>query len=457
MSESEFDLLVLGGGNAITVGIRAAQKGWRVAVIEQDLLGGTCPNRGCIPSKLLIGHAEVATVIKEASRFHIEAHIDSVDRAAILRDTMAATIQATDGKIAGNLPDGVELIRGHGRFVEDKVIEVAGRRLRADKILIGTGGRPRDPAAPGLRGLPWWNSDHVFSLEKPPKSITIVGGGYIACELAFFFQGIGVRTTLVHRGPELLKNEDRDIRATFREGFAHLVDLRLNSTIEAVAHHGDRFTIRIKADGAESEHESEALLYAIGRVPNSDDIGLDRTNIATDSARQIVVDDRLRTNVDGVYALGDVTGRHLFTHAAAWEATYLADCLLEGRDEDLDYGPMPHAVFSWPEIAGVGETEDELEARGADYSATALPYSSAAKGRAIKEQHGLCKFLLDPEGRILGCHIVGQQASVLVHQVMTVMRWRNHISSLTDMIYIHPSLAEVVRNTARKARAALKG
>ncbi len=457
MTTQTFDLAILGGGNAIHVAIRAGSAGWKVALVEQDLLGGTCPNRGCIPSKLLIAYADNASAIRESRRFHIESTLGDIDRTAIIRETVAATLGSTDGKLAGVLPEGVTLFRGKGSFSADHTIQVNGEQISAEKIVVATGARPARPDVPGLEGTPYWTSDDVFSLDDLPGSITIVGGGYIACELAHFFHGVGIETTVLCRGSELLKAEDREIRGIFKEGFTTRVTVLFETSISQVSHDGTRFHMDLETRSGEgSKHASEALLFAIGRIPNTDQIGIENTGLGVDKRGFLQVNDRLETGVKGVYGLGDVKGRHLFTHAAAFEAGYLTDCFLEGKNEDLDYGPMPHAVFSLPEIAGVGATEDQLERDGTPFQKASLPYTSAAKGRAIKEQHGLCKLLLDPSGKILGCHIVGHHASTLVHEVIPVMKWRNHVSSLTQIIHIHPSLSEVVRNTARRAESLLK-
>lgn len=455
MSLKRHDFVVLGGGNAIALGIRAANAGHDVAVIEKDRLGGTCPNRGCIPSKLLLGYAEVATTIREAARFHMTASLDAVDQDAILVDTKAATFDVVDDKIAGNLPENITLYRGHGRFVGPRTLQVGDDTLEADKVILGTGTRPRHVDVPGLDGTPFWTSDDVFELDKAPRSITVVGGGYIACELAYFFSSIGVDTTVLVRSDVLMREEDDEVRPIFQERFSELLDVRTSTTIASVEHANGDFKMQLAGPEGTSEHTSERLLFAAGRVPNSDDIGLDLAGVDVDADGWVVHDDHLRTTAEGVYCLGDLKGKHLFTHAAAWEATYLGDILLDGKDGALEYGPMPHAVFTHPEIAGVGATQQELEAAGTDFTSTSLPYTSAAKGRAIKETHGLCKFLLSPDGEILGCHIVGHHASTLLHEVIPVMRWRNHISSLTGIIHIHPSLSEVVRNCARRAEASL--
>ncbi len=456
MSEKKFDLVVLGGGNAITVGIRAAQAGKSVAIVEEDLLGGSCPNRGCIPSKLFLGFADAADHVRESSRFYVESEIRSIDRDRIFKEVADATIRSTDAKIEKNLPESVHLVRGKGRFINDHSIAVNDEVLVGETIVIGTGSRPFVPETPGISVTPFWTSDDVFDLEHAPKSITIVGGGYIACELGYFFQGIGVETTLLVRGDTMLRAEDKDVRAVYQPAFTKKVDVRLNTVIAETTYSTGEFQFQLRDAGGESVgHSSEALLIAAGRRSNSDEIGLETTGIKVGAKGHIEVDDHLRTAVDGVYALGDVIGSYQFTHSAAFAATYLADVILDGKEGPLSYPPMPHAVFSNPEIAGVGQREDDLEASGTPYLCATLPYTSAAKGRAIKERDGLCKIILDTSGEILGCHIVGYQASILIHEVIPVMMWRNHISSLTDIIHIHPSLSEVVRNTARKAAALL--
>jgi mycothione reductase len=450
-----FDLVVVGGGNAISLAIRAAKAGQRVAVVERDLLGGTCPNRGCIPSKLLLGYSEAAGRVRRAEAFHLDARLESLDGDRILQETREATIESTDASIESKLPEGLELIRGHGRFLGERKIAIGDREIRGGRVVVATGTRPRIPQIAGLEGTPYWTSDDVFALESLPRSITIVGGGYIGCELASFFAGVGVATTLCVRDDKLLAEVDHEIRDVFTSAFKDQVDLRFETTMASLRHDGAEFRCEVTGPEGRYEHRSEALLLAVGRVPNSDDLGLDVAGIAVNESGFVTVDDHLRTSADDVYCLGDLKGEHLFTHAAAFEASYLGDCLLEGKKEALDYGPMPYAVFSHPEIAAVGKTEIELKEADEEYIARSRSYTSAAKGRAIKEEHGLCKFLLAPDGRILGCHIVGEQASVLLHEVIPVMKWRNHISSLVDIIHIHPSLSEVVRNAARAAHAAL--
>ena len=451
MDTKHYDLIVFGGGNAISTAIDCGAKGMNVALVEKGPLGGTCPHRGCIPSKLLIGYADAAEHAREAQRFGFETTVRLPEPDAILRDTFDFT-KKYDGILENALGTNVTLYRGQAAFAANRTLQINGTSIYADKLVLATGSRPQRPALE----VPYWTSDDVFKLHEMPKSITIVGGGYIACELGHFFQGVGVDTLLVVRRDQLLDREDNETRAVFMKGFTRRVPVTFNSKIASATHDGARFHIRIvHADGAQSERDSEALLFCIGRVPNSDNIGIENTDLKPNARGYVETDDRLRTPAQGVYAMGDIAGRYMFTHAANFESEYLAQQIGEGRDEPIDYGPMPHAVFTSPEIAGVGATEEELKKSGTSYVAASVPFMNTTKGRAVKEEYGLCKLLVAPDHKILGCHIVGYQASVLLHVVLPIMKWRNDIHSLVDLIYIHPSLAEVVRGAARKAAGML--
>ena len=445
MDTKHYDLIVFGGGNAISTAIDCGAKGMNVALVEKGPLGGTCPHRGCIPSKLLIGYADAAEHAREAQRFGFETTVRLPDPDAILRDTFDFT-KKYDGILENALGTNVTLYRGQAAFAANRTLQINGTSIYADELVLTTGSRPQRPALE----VPYWTSDDVFKLHEMPKSITIVGGGYIACELGHFFQGVGVDTLLVVRRDQLLDREDNETRAVFMKGFTRRVPVTFNSKIASATHDGARFHIRIvHADGAQSERDSEALLFCIGRVPNSDNIGIENTDLKPNARGYVETDDRLRTPAEGVYAMGDIAGRYMFTHAANFESEYLAQQIGEGREEPIDYGPMPHAVFTSPEIAGVGATEEELKKSGTSYVATSVPFMNTTKGRAVKEEYGLCKLLVAPDHKILGCHVVGYQASVLLHVVLPIMKWRNDIHSLVDIIYIHPSLAEVVRGAAR--------
>jgi mycothione reductase len=451
MDTRHYDLIVFGGGNAISTAIQCGAKGMQVALVERGPLGGTCPHRGCIPSKLLIGYADAAESARAARRFGFETTVRVPDADAMLHDTFAFT-NKYDGILENALGNNVALYRDQAAFAANRTLRVGNTFISADKLVLATGSRPKRPALEA----PYWTSDDVFKLQKMPKSMTIVGGGYIACELGHFFQGVGVDTLMVVRRDQLLDREDDETRAVFMRGFTERVPVAFNSTITSAMHDGQGFKIEfVHVDGTHTNRESEALLFCIGRVPNSDDIGAENTDLKPNTRGYIETDDHLRTAVQGVYAMGDITGRYMFTHAANFESEYLGNQIAENRDEPIDYGPMPHAIFTSPEVAGVGATEEELKKRGTPFVKASVSFMSTTKGRAVKEEHGLCKLLVGPDHKILGCHIVGYQASLLLHAVIPIMKWRNDIHSLADIIYIHPSLAEVVRGAARKAAGML--
>ena len=445
MSQRHFDLIVFGGGNAITTAIECGKAGMKVALIERGPLGGTCPHRGCIPSKLLIGYADAAESVRQASKFGFETTINIRDPDKILIETFEFT-RKYDSILQDALGENVTLFRETGVLTGNYSLSVNGSEISADKIVLATGSRPKRPNFAG----PYWTSDDVLTLRRMPRSITIVGG-YIACELGHFFSGIGVETLQVVRGNKLLEREDAEIQALFQRGYTARVPVQFETTVSAAKHDGSKFHIELVGqEGKSSERISEALLFCIGRIPNTDQIGLEKTDLQRNAKGFIETDNRLRASVSNVWVMGDIGGRFMYTHAANFESEYLAKQISGDCQDPIDYGPMPHAVFTSPETAGVGKTEDELKAEGSRYFTTAVPYSSTTKGRAIKEEYGLCKLLIAPDRQILGCHIVGQQASVLLHIVLPVMKWRNDIQLLADLIYIHPALAEVVRGAARK-------
>ena len=455
MATKDYDLVVLGGGNSFGLVTEAANAGERVALIEQDLLGGTCPNRGCIPSKLLLGYSHVADRIRGADRFHIDADLSAIDGPALLNETFTAT-RKTDAKLESILPANVTLYRGRGRFVDVREIEVEDQRVRGERVVVATGSRPRRPDVPGLAGTPYWTSDNLFQMNELPKSLALVGGGCIGVEMGNFLHGVGVDVTVIHWTTDLMERADEDARRLLTKGFTSRVPTLLESSVTRVTHADDQFTLEVThEDGTIKSLVVERLLYAIGRVPNSNDVGFENAGIEVDERGFLVTDDHLQTTAAGVYAMGDVVGNYMLTHSATFEGAYLTRKFLEGETDPIQYGAVPAACFTTPEVASAGQPEHALRASGIDYLKASVPYTSAAKGRALKEQHGLCKLLLDLEGKILGCHIVGEHASVLLHEVIPVMRWRNHISSLTDIIHVHPSLSEIVRNAARKAKAQL--
>ncbi len=441
-----YDLLIVGGGGASALARRAGEEGVRTAIVDPGPLGGTCPNRGCIPSKILLQHATVVENARRASRFFADVRVGRVDSAKVL-SWMRREIAGTHEYIRDSFGKGVDYFQARAEFVDAHTVRAGKHELRAARVVIATGAHPTPPHGVDPAKVPYVVSDDVFRMKRAPKSIAIVGGGFIACEFAHFFASMGSEVTMVERSAELLMAEDEEVRHAFCQAFCPRVDYRANAKVASVEHARGKFRLRLEGTRRKNA-EAEALLYAIGRRPNTDGIGLERTGIATNERGFVPVDDHLRTSVPDVWAVGDVNGRHMFTHATTAQVEYLSEVLFEGRTTPIDHGPMPHAVFTDPEVGAVGETEQALRARGVKYLKSVVKYEDVPKGSAMKERHGLAKLLADPAGRILGFHVVGPEASILLHQVVPVMRWRNHVSSLTHAVTVHPALNELVAATA---------
>ncbi|MEO5712349.1 MAG: FAD-dependent oxidoreductase [Luteolibacter sp.] len=449
------DLIVLGGGRATNLAIAASKAGWKTALIERDRLGGTCPNRGCVPSKLLIGFADAARHARDASHHFINASFEGADLAKIF-ESVNDYVSQVDPRYEGRLEAaGVTLVRGEGRFTGHKRIEAAGRTLTAEKIVIATGSRP---APPPFADLPVWTSDDLFPLRcAPPKSLIIIGGGVIGCEMAAFFAAVGVETSLFVRHERLLGKEDHEIEKVFQTEFSKDVRTHFHASLKDITRSGELFTATFQTENGEQTFQAERVLFATGRIPNTESLDLSETGLSADAKGFLHVNEHLETSVPGIHATGDVNGRHMLQHAAAFEVQYLRQKFLKGGTAPIDESHMPHAVFTHPEIAAVGFTEERLKESGIPYVSAVEDWLASARAMALRIEYPRTKLLISPaDHSILGCHLVGPEASTLLHQVMAVMRLKNDVRELAEMIHIHPALNECLLAAAVKAIGAVK-
>jgi len=448
-----FDIIVIGAGRASNLARNAGKAGKKVAIIEKSQFGGTCPNKGCVPSKLLIGYAEVARSIKDASRHFIDATINNIDVQKIFEETNKY-IESIDPAYRARFNENVETFTGTASFVSNYVVEVNGETLTAPKIVIATGTRPI--ASPHEKA---WTSDDIFPLiGKVPKSITIVGSGFIACELANFFDAVGVETKLLVRSQHLLKNEDIGISAIFKEEFSKTVDVAFDTSIQNIEYKDNHFQLMLQNKENETTlHQSEALLYATGRMANTDTLKLENTDIEVTNRGFIVRDEHFETAAKGVYVVGDASGEHMLQHAAAAEVNHVQKVLLEGKSEVYRFKYMPHAVFTHPEIASVGLTEQKAKEEGIKYVAISKGWLASAKAQSLRIKYPRTKILVDPDTyAILGFHLIGPESATMMHQVLSIMHIDNDIRHLKEMLYIHPALSEALLPAAVKAVSAVK-
>lgn len=452
----EFDLVVIGSGAGLDVANAAAQSGLRVAIIERSKMGGTCLNRGCIPSKLLLHSADVVEIIKRADLFGIRVEKFSVDFKKIVNRVNGIIDSDSDGiKDAFKDIQNPKLFAGQCRFVADKTITVNDETIRADKFLIASGTRPAIPKIKGLDGSGYITSDEALRLDKQPRELTIIGGGYIAAELAHFFGSLGTKINIIQRRDVLVPREDKEVSRLLTQIFSNRYNTYLGYDVESITKEDNLFhvTATRKSSGEQVEIESDQLLIATSRTPNSDTLDLERTGVKVDKKRFIEVDEYLETSKKGIFALGDAIGRYQFRHSANLEAQYAYNNILNynKRKIPVNYEAMPHAIFSSPQVAGVGFTEQELEQNGKiEFEKSVYPYIGTAMGQALEDREGFVKFLVGKKDRkILGCHIIGTDASILIHEVLVAMRAGDGtIDSIARTIHIHPALSEVVARAA---------
>jgi dihydrolipoamide dehydrogenase len=447
----EFDLIVIGSGSGLDVANAAAGHGMKVAVVEKGRMGGTCLNRGCIPSKLLIHSADVAEIIKTAGLFGIKVDGFTVDFESIVSRSSRIVDSDSDGiKSAFSQVDNPRLFSEQCRFVGEKTIAVGSETIKADKILIASGTRPSIPKIEGLEGSGFLTSDEALRLTKQPRVLTIIGGGYIAAELGHFYGALGTKINIIQNRNLLIPHEDQQVAEKFTELYSKKYSVYLGYDTERISKQGDMFSVRARnSSGNAIDLESDQLLVAVGRVPNSDTLDLEKTGVKADRQGFITVDEYLETSVKGIFALGDAVGRYLFKHSANHEAQYAFNNIMHpDRKVAVDYTAMPRAIFSWPQVAGVGYTEQELKEDRIDYEKAVYQYINTAMGQAIEDRDGFVKFLVSKKGEILGCHIIGSDASILIHEVLVAMRLGASIDSIARTVHIHPALSEVVSRAA---------
>ena len=443
-----FDLIVVGMGSGAEVSAAGASRGWRTAIVESGPFGGTCLNRGCIPSKMLVHVADVARTVRRARLFGIDATIDRVDWDFIV-ERVFSEIDADAANIeeANRRSEGIEVVKGDARFIGPKLLDVDGRRLTSDTIVIAAGSRPDVPEIAGLEGVRMHTSDDVMRLERQPERLVIMGGGYVAAELGHVFDALGTEVTIVSRGPRLLSDEDEEVSSRFTQAYARRFDLRLDANVTAVSRRGSDIALRLERDGQPDEVVGDALLAATGRVPNTDLLEVERCGIELDDKGFIKTDAYMRTNVPGVWALGDIVGEYMLKHSANLEAAHVAHNLLHPDDlQAVDYHAMPHAIFGSPQVGSVGLVEREARERGVRHVVASYEYDQTAWGSSIEDHDGFVKVLVDPDtGEILGCHILGADAATLIQGVANLVRSRLTVDVVRRAIFVHPALPEVVQ------------
>lgn len=450
----QYDAIIIGGGGGLKLR-PISNMGKKVAIIEREDLGGTCLNRGCIPSKMLIHPADMIQELKEFKKHNMSVDENvEVDFEALVKrvnESVGGTSKSIAEAYARN--PNVDFYHAEASFVSDKVVAVDGEEITAERIFIATGSRPAVPPIEGLEGTPFMTSREALRNTKLPKKMIVIGGGYIAMELGYFYSAMGVEVHYIVRSG-VLSHEDGEIVEEFLRAFDH-GEVHLGLSTKRVEFVDGEFTVHVESkEGEAQEFSGDALFVATGIQPNTEALKLENTGVKVNERGFIEVDDHLETDVSGIYALGDVVGNYFFRHSVNFEGEYLLRTLYEDpSDEPIDYPAMPHAVFSHPQIAGVGKTEEQLKEEAVPYLKGVNAYkNSAFGGDVLQSEHGLVKLLFHAETQVLlGAHIVGREASSMIHMCIPFINQGATLKDMQRTIYIHPAFPEVIRNAARKA------
>lgn len=446
---TNFELIVIGGGTGNNVASAAARSELDVALVEKGPLGGTCLTRGCDPSKTLIHRADVIEQIRQAEQFGIDAEVTNIDFSTIISESNKPFDEKAE-QMENSMQDAENLMlyKAEGRFVDERTLQVDDEQITGEKIVVAAGARPIIPnSIDGIEDVNYMTSDEVLRLDERPEHLIIIGGGYIAAEIGHAYGTLGSDVTIIGRSETLLSREDTDIRQTFTEYFSQRYDVHTGYEATSVFEDDDEFTVQAETDdGDQLAVTGDQLLVATGRKPNSDVLQVEKAGIATDDDGFIEANDYLETTADNVWAMGDIVGNYMFWHSALHEAEYVYKNAVHDRQQEVDYTGMSRAVFSSPQVASMGQTEQELAENGREYVVGTYEYSNTAMGIALKDEAGFVKVLAEPnDKRILGCHILGPDASTLIHEVVTaVTSGTGTVSEITDSIHIHPALNEVV-------------
>jgi pyruvate/2-oxoglutarate dehydrogenase complex dihydrolipoamide dehydrogenase (E3) component len=442
----KFDAIIVGAGQAgPPLAGRLTQVGQKVAVIERKLVGGTCVNYGCIPTKTLVASAHAAHLARRGAEYGVGTGEISVDMAKVKARKDKVMLGDREGLESWiNGMDGATLIRGHARFEGPHTLRVDGQVLEADNIFLNVGGRAVAPDMPGLSDIDYLTNVGILELDTLPEHLVIVGGSYIALEFAQMYRRFGARVTVIEKGPRLTSREDEDVSATIKEILeAEGIDVVVDANAIQFTKRDNGFDV-IPRDGAAPITGSH-LLMAVGRQPNTDDLGLENAGVEIDKRGYIVVDDQLRTNVEHIWAMGDCNGRGAFTHTSYNDFEIVAANLLDDDPRRVSDRVTTYALYIDPPLGRAGMTVDQVRKSGRKALVGKRPMTRV--GRAVEkgETQGFMKVVVDAETKeILGAAILGVGGDEVIHAIIDIMTANEPYTAISRTMHIHPTVSELV-------------
>ena len=437
------DLIIIGSGpGGYQTALHAVRKGMKVTIIEKDHVGGTCLNHGCIPTKTLCRNAEVIQLLRKGDVFGLKDMSFSLDFNQVMARKRQVVETLRNGVETLLSVPGIQLIRGAAHFTAPKVVMVGDEEYTAPHIIIATGSKSKSLPIPGADSDKVVDSTQLLDITSPPSSLCIVGAGVIGMEFASIFSSFGTEVTVVEYLKECLPTLDSDIAKRLRQTIARRgVTFIMQAAVTAINDDG----VVYERKGKKATVEADMVLMATGRAASTDGLGLDKAGIET-CKMGIVTDEDFHTSVEGVYAIGDVNGRVMLAHAATAQGRYVVDKIM-GQESDIHLDVIPAAIFTLPEAACVGVSEDVCKEKGITYQCLKGYYRANGKAIALDETEGMVKVLADENQRIIGCHIFGAHSADIVQEITALMAMGATLSQLSSIIHIHPTVNEILELT----------
>lgn len=451
----KYDVIVIGSGCGALISGEAARHGLKAALVDKGpLIGGTCVNWGCIPSKTLIYTADRIVEMQEGKKLGIEADIKNIDFPSIM-ERMRENRRDSQGRIRDSIrqTENLDFFEGEAYFAGDYTLEVSGEQLQGEMICIASGSRPLIPPIRGLDSIDYLTNESVLELRERPDNLIIIGGGYIAVEYGHFFAAMGTKVTMLEMADRLVLSEELESAELLKKALSRRMEVHTNAQAEEVKSTGGGVTVvaRDRESGEQREFTAQRILMAVGRRSNADLLKVENSGIELDVRGFIKVDEYLETTKKNIFAVGDANGQQMFTHMANREAAIVAQNAFHGTAWEVDYSAVPHAVYSYPQIASV-ELGEENARKNHDVVVGRTRYFEVAKGEAMMEEEGFAKAIVEKDSnRILGFHIIGPYAPVLIQEVVNAMTSGGHIAELNEGIHIHPALSELIPTTVNNA------
>ena len=452
---ADYDVVIIGAGpGGYVAAIRAAQLGFNTAIIERDTVGGICLNWGCIPSKSLLRNAEVLNLIKDADEYGISFdnfrydYSKAIDRSRQVVDRLTTGVQYLLRK------NSVEHITGVATLIDPKTISVESpngdsETVTSENIIIATGARQRDIPSMPIDHRVVMNSRDALELREVPEKIVVVGGGATGVEFSHVYQSYGSEVTIVELMDRLVPNEDEEISASLEKSFDdNGVKCLTGVSVNSITVSGASANVNITADGSETNLECDKVLVAVGVQGNSDNIGLENVGVTTDRGF-IPVGENMETNVSGIYAIGDVTGRMLLAHVASAQAIVAVEYIAGMNPEQLDYSLMPRAIYCKPQVASFGLSEAQARDQGINIKVGKFPFSASGKAIALGETDGMVKLIVDEEiGEIIGAHMIGAEVTELLAELSITKMLEGTATEIGLLVHPHPTISEMLKEAA---------